>query len=57
MSESTEAQAPTPAPPHAPADSEALLARLEQLETAQEEIECLEEILQALNTDLSKAQG
>ena len=54
MSESTEAQAPTP---QAPADSEALLARLEQLETAQEEIECLEEILQALNTDLSKAQG
>lgn len=43
--------------PQAPADSEALLARLEQLETPQEEIECLEDILQALNTDLSKAQG
>lgn len=38
-------------------DSEELLARLEQLEDSQDEIECLEEILQALNTDLSQAQG
>lgn len=57
MSESSAAQMPTPAIPQAPADSEILLARLEQLETAHEEIECLEEILQALNADLSKAQG
>ena len=54
MSENPTPQAPMP---QAPADSEALLARLEQLESPQEEIECLEEILQALNTDLANAQG
>lgn len=57
MSESPTEQTSTAPVPQAPTDSEALLARLEQLETAQEEIECLEEILQSLNNDLSQAQG
>ena len=57
MSETTEPQTSAAPTPQAPAEAEALLARLEQLETPQEEIECLEDILQALNTDLAKAQG
>ena len=57
MSESPEPQTSAAPTPQAPAEAEALLARLEQLETPQEEIECLEDILQALNTDLAQAQG
>lgn len=58
MSESPQQDTTPQVPaPKAPADSEALLARLEQLETTHEQIECLEEILQSLNADLSQAQG
>ena len=57
MSEHSQPQTPAVVTPQAPADSEALLARFEQLENPQEQIECLEEVLQSLNTDLSKAQG
>ncbi|MBR5950790.1 MAG: hypothetical protein IKZ87_05080 [Actinomycetaceae bacterium] len=58
MTEPSETLTPGQVPkPQAPAEGETLLARLENLDNPQEQIECLEEILQALNTDLSQAQG